>query len=64
MLIVYDYTSNSILIETMKNLEAETICETYKKIYNTLKEKGFEPMFNVLENQASRAIKMFLEKEG
>ena len=30
MLVTYDYMSKAIIIETMKNLEADTICATYK----------------------------------
>ena len=48
MLVVYDYTSNAIIIETINNLEAKTICDAYTRVYMALKEKWCEPMFNFL----------------
>ena len=63
ILVVYNYTSNTILAEAIPKLEAATICATYKQIFNSLKKKGFKPCFNVFNNQESASIKKVLDEE-
>ena len=52
MLVVYDYTTNTILIEPVKNFESTTICAAYEKVFKYLESKGRKPIFNILDNQA------------
>ena len=61
MLVVYDYATNAILVEAIKNFESNTICEAYKKVHKYLESKGRRPRFNILDNQASRLIAEFVE---
>ena len=63
ILVVYDYTTNAILVEPVKNFESSTICAAYEKVFTYLESKGFKPQFNVLDNQASSAIKSFLQSK-
>ena len=63
MLVAYDYTTNVILVEPMKNFESNTICAAFQKTFKYLESKGYKPTFNVLDNQASKVIKEFLVKE-
>jgi len=64
MLVAYDYSSNAILVEPMKNFESETICTAFTTIFKTLETRGLKPTFNVLDNQASKVIKEFLQGEN
>ena len=43
MLVVYDYTSNTILIEPIPNLEAATLCAAHKQVFSYLKGKCSPP---------------------
>ena len=63
MFVLYDYGTNAILVEPIKNFKSSTIVTAYNTIFQYLKNKGFKPEFNVLDNQASTAIKAFLTKE-
>jgi len=49
MLIAYDYQSNTILIEPMKNFESPTILAAFQKHFKYLEKKGFKPTFSVLD---------------
>ena len=64
MLVVYDYTTNAILVEPVANFESKKICDAYAKVFKYLESKGQKPMFNILDNQDSTAIKAFLEENN
>ena len=61
MLVVYDYTTNAIFVEPISNVESKKIWNAYAKVFKYLESKGQTPMFNILDNQDSTAIKAFLE---
>jgi len=64
MLVVYDYQTNAILVEPMKSFDSPSILAAFQKHFKYLERKGFKPIFNVLDNQASKVIKEFLTEEG
>ena len=41
-----------------------TIISAFKEVFSELKAKGYEPKFNVTDNQATVPIKAFLETQG
>ena len=62
--IVYDWTSNSILATPIKEAKAETIVEFFKKNITYFSNRGFNPVYNVIDNVATNEIKTYLESEN
>ena len=63
LLILYDYDSNSIHPEPMKNKEKESILEAYKNIHQVLVKAGLRPKLQKLDNEASEILKQFMHEE-
>ena len=61
--VLYHYKSNSILVNPIKALDDKTIFEAYKKQLNELTKKGFRVKLNVMDNQATKYIKQFLNEK-
>ncbi len=59
--VLYHYKSNCILADPIKALDDTTIFEAYKKQFDELTKKGFKPKLNVMDNQATKYIKQFLD---
>ena len=60
MFIVYDWTSNAILATPIKEAKLETIVECSKKNITYLSKRGFKPVYNIIYNVATKAIKTYL----
>ena len=63
MFIMYDWTTNAILATTIKYAKAETIVECFKQQIEYLAKRGFKPVYNVIDNVATNAIKTYLKRE-
>ena len=61
--VAYDYDTNFIFAEPIKDLTDNSIMTAFDTIFNGLARKGFKPTFNVSDNQAAKRIKVYLEKE-
>jgi hypothetical protein len=59
-LVVYPYKSNAILALPIAGFSDNVIFRAYKEIYEMIEAKGFVIRFNVMDNQASKVIKKFL----
>ena len=59
----YDYDTNYTFAIPIKNVTDAAIIEAFIKVFTTLKEKGYKPMFNVTDNQAVTPIKEYLRKK-
>lgn len=46
----YNYTTNAILMEPIKNITNKEWIGAYKKVYKNLQDKNFRPRFNVMVN--------------
>jgi hypothetical protein len=57
---MYHYETNAILITPIAGLDSEQILEAYTKNFEYLVSKGFKPKVNVMDNQATKAIKAYL----
>ncbi|KAL7477254.1 hypothetical protein ACHAW6_003070 [Cyclotella cf. meneghiniana] len=55
-----DYTTNAIIIQAITDHETATIIDAFNDIFSYLKSKGFKPKFNILDNEASAAITVYL----
>ena len=61
MFILYDYTTNAILVEPIKDTTEKTMIDTFTTMIEKLTKKGFKPVLNIIDNVATKAIKNFLE---
>jgi hypothetical protein len=62
LFVLYHYELNCILADLIKALDDTTIFEAYKKQLDELTKKGFKPKLNVMDNQATKYIKQFLDR--
>ena len=60
---MYHYKTNAILAKPIANLDNHHISKAYKELFETLEAKGYKPKMNVMDNQATRYIKLFLAKQ-
>jgi hypothetical protein len=58
--VMYHYETNAILITPIAGLDSERILEAYTKNFNYWVSKGFKPKVNIMDNQATKAIKTYL----
>ena len=61
MLVVYNYDSNVILAEPMKNRTAKSIVAAYQTIHQLLVKRGLKPSIQRLDNEASAALRTYLD---
>jgi hypothetical protein len=59
-LVMYHYETNAIFAVPIPGLDSKSILEAYKKIFEYLVSKGYTPKVNVMDNQATKAIKEYL----
>ncbi len=59
--VLHNYRSNCILADPIKALDDTTIFEAYKKQFDELTKKGLKPKLNIMDNQATKYIKQFLD---
>jgi hypothetical protein len=62
-LVMYHYKANAIMATPISGLDDRSIFNAYKKNFEELKAKGFTPKLNVMDNQATKQIKLFLTEE-
>ena len=55
--IMYDWTTNVILATPMRYAKSETIVECFKQKITYLSKRGYKPVYNVIDNVATKAIK-------
>jgi hypothetical protein len=63
VLVVYDYDSNAILAEPMRNRTDAEMLRAYGVILNRLIARGLKPKLQRLDNEASTALKSYLQDE-
>jgi hypothetical protein len=59
LFVMYHYKTNAILITPIVGLDSECILEAYKSNFEYLVSKGVKPKLNVMDNQATKAIKTY-----
>ena len=60
MCVLYYYDSNAILVDPMNSRSDADMEKAYNKLYDYLTDRGLKLKFNVMDNEASTAIKKFL----
>ncbi|KAI2496142.1 hypothetical protein MHU86_18373 [Fragilaria crotonensis] len=63
ILVLYDYDSNSILVEPMRNRTGACILTAFKVLHARLVAAGLRPRLQRLDNECSTALKTFLTAE-
>jgi hypothetical protein len=61
-LVVYHYKTNPILALPIKGFSNNILFAAYQQQYNMLEAKGYNIKLNVMDNQATKVIKKFLDK--
>ena len=61
--ILYDWTKILILATPINDTKDETIIESFKTHIRYITNRGFKPCFNIIDNVASKATKIYLKEE-
>ena len=64
MLILYEYDSNFIHVEPMKNKSGPEILAAYQRAHKMFNERGLRPLLQKLDNEASEALQQFMTSQG
>ena len=59
---MYDYYSNAILDEPIKNRQAASICVAFLKIHKVIKARGSEPKIYIMDKECFRDLKETMGK--
>jgi hypothetical protein len=62
--VLYHYESNAILATPITGLDDVSIFNAYKTYFDVLTKKGFKPKLNIMDNQATKHIKIFLTENN
>lgn len=63
LMILYDYDSNSILAEPLRNKSDAEMIRAYQHLHDRLVQRGVKPMLQKLDNEASRCLKQHIEEQ-
>jgi hypothetical protein len=58
--VMYHYKTNTIFATPIPGLDSGNILNAYKKNFEYLVSKEYTPNINVMDNQATKAIKLYL----
>ena len=64
LFIIYDYDSNSIHAEPMKNRTTNSILTAYKTVHQCLCTAGLKPKLQWLDNECSQILKDYMIEQG
>jgi hypothetical protein len=60
---MYHYEANAILAKPISGLDNISIFDAYKMQFEDLTSKGFKPKMNIMDNQVTKHIKVFLTEQ-
>ena len=63
IMVLYDYDSNAILAEPMKNRSERELVQVYTKMHTYLCRRGLKPWLQKLDNECPAGLKAFMEEE-
>ena len=55
-MVIYTYDPNAILVEPLPKRSKESIVQAYLKITQHLTKRGFKPILQGLDNEASKLL--------
>ena len=59
VMVMYDYDSNAILPEPIKNIQESTIHNAFLKVHKVLKARGNNPKVYIMANECSSGLKEY-----
>jgi hypothetical protein len=62
-MILYDYDSNAILAQPIKDLTAPELLKAFQIMEQELVARGLKPKLMKLENEASKLLKAYLHQK-
>jgi hypothetical protein len=62
--VMYHYKTNAILATPIPSLDSSSILDVYKKNFEYLIAKGYQPKLNVMDNKATKVIKAYLAPQN
>ena len=63
ILVAYNFNSNLIHVKPLKTRHDNDTIKAYEDIYNMLTQQGLKPHLHWLDNEASKALKNFIDEE-
>ena len=63
ILVAYNFDSNSIHVCPLKSCNDSDTIKAYEEIYSMLTQRGLKPQLHWLDNEASKALNIFITKE-
>ena len=63
ILVAYNFDSNSIHVKPLISRHDTDTIKAYEDIYNMLTQWGLKPQLHWLDNEASKALKRFIDKQ-
>ena len=60
--IAYSYDANGILWEPMKSKNYSEMSRVFKTVYEKLDKRGIKPKFHIMDNEESRKVMIWLER--
>jgi hypothetical protein len=64
IMILYDYDSNAILAQPIKDRTAPELLKAFQVMEQELVARGLKPKFMKLDNEASKLLKMYLHQQN
>jgi hypothetical protein len=64
IMILYDYDSNAILAQPIKDRKAPELLKSFQVMEQELMARGLEPKLMKLDNEASKLLKMYLHQQA
>ena len=61
LMVMYDHDANAILVEALKNRQAKTLADKWKKLHDRLTKHGHVTTNFVLDNECSAELKAALK---
>ena len=61
-MVIYAYDPNAILVEPLPDISKESIVQAYQQIIQHLTIRGFKPITQRLDNEASKILQDKKEK--
>ena len=60
-MVIYKYDPNAILVKPLPDRSKESIVQAYQKITQNLTMRGFKPILQRLDNEASKLLQDNME---
>ena len=61
VLITYCYDANAMLVRPLRTKKGVELLEAIKDVHNYLSQRGYKPKHQMLDNEASTVLKIYLK---